>query len=121
MKSKPKKTRSAAALEARALRMVADYEAETCTEEVRFPERARKAIPFHERIYGTVKQTCEATGLGHDTIYRLMKSGRVESIRIGKRRLIVISSLLKLGNIDDLPRSASKQAPQATPDFGLEL
>jgi excisionase family DNA binding protein len=119
MKAKLKKARNEAALEASALRMAADNEAGACTEKVLFPKHT--AIPFNERIYGTIRQTCEATGLGHDTIYRLMKSGRLQSITIGKRRLIVVASLLKLGNVDDLPKYAAKRAEKTAADSELVL
>ena len=104
---KPRKTRRGATL-AKALRAVAEDEARALGLAV-----CDHGIPFHERVYATIRQTCEATGLGHDTIYRLIKSGRLQSLTIGKRRLIVISSLLKLGSVDDLPKYQAGNLPAA--------
>jgi excisionase family DNA binding protein len=36
------------------------------------------------------------TGLGKTTIYRLISEGRIESVAIGRRRLINVKSLLAL-------------------------
>ena len=112
MQAKPRRTRRGAAL-SRALRAVAEDEARALGLAV-----CDHGIPFHERVYATIRQTCEATGLGHDTIYRLIKSGRLKSLTIGKRRLIVISSLLQLGSVDDLPRYRAEK-PAADSGFAL--
>jgi excisionase family DNA binding protein len=51
------------------------------------------------RITCTVRTALETSGLGRTKLYELMDSGRLESIKIGKRRLIKIESLEKL--LDD--------------------
>lgn len=41
----------------------------------------------------SVKAAVAATGLGKDTIYKMLDDGRLESATIGGRRLIFVSSL----------------------------
>lgn len=41
----------------------------------------------------SVKAAVAATGLGKDTIYKLMDDGRLESAIVGGRRLIFVQSL----------------------------
>jgi excisionase family DNA binding protein len=49
-----------------------------------------------ERIAYTVDEACRATTLGTSTIYELMSAGKLESFRVGRRRLIRADSLRKL-------------------------
>ena len=44
----------------------------------------------------TVAMARELSGLGNTTIWALIKSGKLESICVGRRRLIVYASLEKL-------------------------
>jgi excisionase family DNA binding protein len=46
-----------------------------------------------EPITCSVKAAVAATGLGKDTLYKMMDEGRVESSTVGGRRLIFIDSL----------------------------
>ena len=41
----------------------------------------------------TVRQACEAIGLGRSALYELIKAGRVKTIKIGRRRLLIYASL----------------------------
>ena len=41
----------------------------------------------------SVKAAVAATGLGKDTIYKLIKEGQLEAAIVGKRRLVFIDSL----------------------------
>lgn len=43
---------------------------------------------FESRILFDVKQASELTSLGKSTLYKLIRSGELASIKIGKRRLI---------------------------------
>ena len=43
----------------------------------------------------TVKELCEILGIGKNTAYRLLKSGEIKSIRIGKVYKIPKESLIK--------------------------
>lgn len=44
----------------------------------------------------SVKAAVAATGLGKDTIYKMMDDGRLESASVGGRRLVFVDSLQKL-------------------------
>ena len=41
----------------------------------------------------SVKAAVAATGLGKDTIYKLMNEGQLESASVGGRRLVFVNSL----------------------------
>jgi excisionase family DNA binding protein len=41
----------------------------------------------------SVKAAVAATGLGKDTIYKMMDEGRLESATVGGRRLVFVNSL----------------------------
>lgn len=53
------------------------------------------------RLSYTVKEACEATGLGVTTIYELIKAGRLRKVKIGTRTLIPRSSLEALLSGDE--------------------
>jgi hypothetical protein len=62
---------------------------------------ASTGLSPHERHSGrpltvTVAMAREISGLGNTTIWALIKSGRLESTCVGRRRLIVYCSLEKL-------------------------
>ncbi len=60
-------------------------------------------IPFAQRLTCTVAEACEATGLGRTKIYELMGNGRVTTTTIGRRRLVIVQSLLSLVSINATP------------------
>ena len=49
-----------------------------------------------ERVTLTVSAACRATGVGRTYLYELMRDGRIKSVKLGRRRLIVASSLRAL-------------------------
>lgn len=59
-------------------------------------------MPVFERensmtnISYTVRQACQVTGLGKSTIYELVREGRLERIKVGRRALITDRSLRRL-------------------------
>lgn len=53
-------------------------------------------IPLAERLTCTVNEAMAATGLGRTTIDRLRRDGRLDTCRIGGRRLIRVPSLVAL-------------------------
>jgi excisionase family DNA binding protein len=55
----------------------------------------RKAIRFEERPTCTVKEACAAVGLGKTKIHELIGGGAVESVKVGRRRLVNVPSLLR--------------------------
>lgn len=40
-----------------------------------------------------VKTACELIGVGNTTMWALIKDGRVKTVRIGRRRLVIYASL----------------------------
>ena len=54
------------------------------------------AIPFAQRPTCTISEACEATGLGRSKLYELISEGRLDTTRIGRRRLVRVPSLLRL-------------------------
>lgn len=58
--------------------------------------QAQIAEPKLDPIAVTIKQAKALTGLSHDTIYKLMKGGRVRYTKIGRRTLLSYASLREL-------------------------
>jgi excisionase family DNA binding protein len=48
----------------------------------------------------TVKAACKLVGVGNTTMWGLIKAGRVKSVSVGRRRLIIFSSLETLLTTD---------------------
>jgi len=53
-------------------------------------------IPFAQRLTCTIAQACEVTGLGRTTLYELIGEGQVSTTTVGRRRLVLVQSLLSL-------------------------
>ena len=53
-------------------------------------------VPFPDRLSCTIAEACEATGLGRTKVYELIGEGRLETTRIGRRRLVFVRSLRTL-------------------------
>ena len=53
-------------------------------------------MPFAQRLTCTIDDACEVTGLGRTKLYELMGAGHIVTTTIGRRRLVVVQSLLAL-------------------------
>lgn len=53
-------------------------------------------IPFTQRLTCTIEEACEVTGLGRTKLYELIGDGHLDTIAIGRRRLILVRSIRKL-------------------------
>jgi excisionase family DNA binding protein len=56
-----------------------------------------------ERIYISIREAGSALGVSRSTIYRLVDCGELETVKIGRRRLIkraVMAALVERGSID---------------------
>ncbi len=53
-------------------------------------------IPFRDRLAAPPKDVCSYAGFGPTTCFKLLKEGKLESVMIGRRRLIRVSSVLRL-------------------------
>ena len=49
----------------------------------------------------TVQHACKYSGLCHSTIYNLINAKKIESCTVGRRRLIIVSSLDRLLGLED--------------------
>jgi excisionase family DNA binding protein len=49
-----------------------------------------------QKLSMTLKQAREATGLSVRTLYNLISAGKLQSVRVGRRRLILAKSLEEL-------------------------
>jgi hypothetical protein len=52
-------------------------------------------LAFQERLTCTLPQGREFTGLGDTTLRAAMRSARLVSVKVGRRRLIVVKSLIE--------------------------
>jgi hypothetical protein len=44
----------------------------------------------------SLKDACRFPSIGHTKLYELHKAGKVETIKIGRRRLVVVESMRRL-------------------------
>jgi len=54
------------------------------------------AIPFAQRLSCTIAEACEVTGLGRTKLYELIAEGHLVTTTVGRRRLVLVRSLLTL-------------------------
>jgi excisionase family DNA binding protein len=55
-----------------------------------------QAIPFAQKLTCTINEACEVTGLGRTKLYELIGDGHLATTTVGRRRLVVVRSLLSL-------------------------
>ena len=53
-----------------------------------------KGIPFTERPTCSVAEACQAVGFGRTKLYELMDEGHIQTVKIGRRRLVRVPSIL---------------------------
>jgi excisionase family DNA binding protein len=66
-------------------------------------------IAFGDRPTCTIRQATEATGLGRSTIYQRIADEQLLTHKVGRRRLIVVKSLLALVGADVSTQDTSTQ------------
>ena len=54
------------------------------------------SIPVDHRLTISVKDAVQAVGLSRPTLYRLLAAGKIDSVKVGERRLLKVQSLLAL-------------------------
>lgn len=52
------------------------------------------SLPFAQRLTCTIDEACVATGLGRTKLYELINEGRLVTTTVGRRRLVLVRSLL---------------------------
>jgi excisionase family DNA binding protein len=55
-----------------------------------------KRTPFMQRPTCTIAEACDAVGLGRTKLYELIGGGEIDTVTVGRRRLVRVASLLKL-------------------------
>ena len=55
-----------------------------------------ETVPFAEKLTCTINEACEMTGLGRTKLYELIGDGHLATTTVGRRRLVVVRSLLSL-------------------------
>ena len=55
-----------------------------------------QTVPFAEKLTCTINEACEVTGLGRTKLYELIGDGHLATTTVGRRRLVVVRSLLSL-------------------------
>ena len=79
-------------------------------------ENSNEAKPFPApRLTLTIAEALRATGLGRTTLYKLIGSGRVRRVKVGKRTLIRYDDLQKLVAPEDCAMPSSLDAEAARP------
>ncbi len=66
------------------------------TEQTSDRPRNSAQIPFDERLTCSVAEACSAIGLSRSKVYELIGGGAVETVMIGRRRLVRVPSLKRL-------------------------
>lgn len=67
-----------------------------------YPPTRDARVPFEQRLTCTVAEACQATGLGRTKLYGLIGAGHLSTITIGRRRLVLVRSLLELFSSDEI-------------------
>ena len=65
--------------------------------------RSPSEIPFLQRPTCTIDEACRAAGLGRTKLYELIRCGVLETSTVGRRRLVLVPSLLRAINFKVLP------------------
>ncbi len=67
-------------------------------------------IPIQQRITCTVREACQASGLGKTKLYELIGNGQLDTMRVGRRRLVKVESLSGLLSIGPDVRPTSQDS-----------
>jgi excisionase family DNA binding protein len=70
-------------------------------------------MPFAQRLTCTIDDACEVTGLGRTKLYELIGAGSIVTTTIGRRRLVVVRSLLAL--LDPICRTNGRATQESNP------
>lgn len=68
-------------------------------------------IPIQQRMTCTVREACQASGLGKTKLYELIGNGRLDTMRVGRRRLVKVQSLSGLLSVGADAQSGRASSP----------
>ncbi len=60
------------------------------------PQNTEQRVPFSERVTCSVADAEKASGISRSRLYEEMRNGKLQYTKRGTRRLVRVSSLLKL-------------------------
>ena len=63
------------------------------------PMPSHLGLPFAQRLTCTIAEACEVTGLGRTKVYELIGDGQLTTTTVGRRRLVIVQSLLALVDV----------------------
>lgn len=63
---------------------------------VRWRTAGRKWSKQMERLVASINDTCTALAVGRTTVYAMLADGRLEAIKVGRRRLVKMESIRRL-------------------------
>jgi excisionase family DNA binding protein len=55
-----------------------------------------QTVPFAQKLTCTINEACEVTSLGRTKLYELIGDGHLATTTVGRRRLVVVRSLLSI-------------------------
>ncbi len=64
------------------------------------PSEELKSIPSVQRLTCTINEAREVTGLGRTKLYELIGTGHLATTTVGRRRLVLVSSLQALLDVN---------------------
>ncbi len=59
------------------------------------PRRKSRREPT-QPVSTTIADACRITGLGKSTIYELIREGKLKAVAVGRRRLVLFTSIMAL-------------------------
>jgi hypothetical protein len=65
-------------------------------------------LPTHQ-ITATVANFCQMTDLGRSLVYEMIADGRLQTVRAGKRRILIV--------LESWRREIERQAKEGVPDY----
>jgi hypothetical protein len=54
------------------------------------------ALPIWDRITAPLGEFVEISGIGRSVLYKMLKSGELQSVTIGKKRMVIVASYREL-------------------------
>jgi excisionase family DNA binding protein len=64
------------------------------------PSEELRSVSFAQRLTCTVNEACEVTGLGRTKLCELIGTGHLATTTVGRRRLVLVSSLQALLDVN---------------------
>jgi len=75
------------------------------------PTLQQSPLPFAERLGCSPDEACEAMSIGRTLLYELIAEGLIETIKVRKRRIVSVPSLLQLMGLR--PKASKTELPTA--------